>query len=291
MTWRWRSDGPPGPRTIQPDSSEWLELPLDWDEPCEIHWSVPPTVGLELHEDPADPRRARIEVGPSLHGFHKVRWLVVGPPEASGAIRIRVPSAGSRLIRPSVVPNVEPVQGPPSTTPSSNPAPTPAPVAASSPVHSGTAPMSRTPGSARAAVAAPPPTTPLPRAAAGRAATPLPPGRYYLDVHRAGERIDHLRREVERTRTLVVGRFSGSRDGIPGLDLLGEFGPGEEASCSHRQAEVFWADGRILLVDRGRNRVLVAGSPGPAHEPLSLAPGDRVRLPGGVVLELVREAP
>jgi hypothetical protein len=133
----------------------------------------------------------------------------------------------------------------------------------------------------------PPPPAALPVA-------PLPAGRAYrVVVLRGGVRVPALTRPVIEGRTLRVGRFSAGRGILPDLDLTGQFGSdGDPSRCSREQAEVFWSQGAILLVSRGRSPLVhlpETGEPTPLAGPVGWLPGERYGVPGGLVLMLEEE--
>jgi hypothetical protein len=137
-------------------------------------------------------------------------------------------------------------------------------------------------------------TTPVPDVPDAADTGPPLKGSYRVDVVRNGVRVPHLTARVEPGRTVSIGK-SSSTEGVPDLDLRGEFETSDlEAACSRRQVEVFWSEGRIVVKTVGKYPLKLLGADGqPEKADLPREyywqPDQVLVLPGKLRLVLKRE--
>jgi len=143
---------------------------------------------------------------------------------------------------------------------------------------------------ASAVDAVPAPKAASPATDAGGAT--LPPGNYFVTVYRDDVPIRQLRKPVEPHRSLSVGKFSGSKNIDPDLDLKPHFKSRELAKrCSREQARIYWREGRIVVKNLGKGDLALPGGDelesGGVHV---WREGEPIRLPGGLTMMLEKEA-
>jgi len=268
MSWKWTA---PAPRalTLDAGSQSVVVLPLAGEGTCSVEWDCSDLPGARIETDPSDPARASLDLPPGLHGFFPLRYRVAGLSHDEETIRIRV-----------VAPAPEPIDTGAGESPAESAEPEPLVHAA------GLEMLRRHRDEEEDETDAPDAPADLP--------SPLPHGRYSVDVIRRDVRVEALRRAVEPGSTMTIGRLSARTGTLPVLDLSGQFGSeDDERCCSHLQAEVYWQEDRIVLLNRGRNpsKLVTAGGEQVELDGLHLwQPGQRIALPGGALqLELIRE--
>ncbi len=292
----WQTGEPPGPQSATAGERWNYRLPVDCSSGTPVcRWSSDLfqegryavsadtlTVSLDIPYDAAGIRKIHymLETSPPVEGFVFLKILPSGeghlqPPTPKQAVD---PEAETLTLDPPLAPADEP------TLEKAKPYPTPA------------GPSSDTHRSASNAERAAPEDerTPARNLYPSHPSEPppaLPSGRYFVSVYRNRVPVPQLKTEVEIHKSLLVGKFSRSKNIRPDLDLKPHF-PSDEMAlrCSRQQAKIYWKRGRIVLKNLGKLSVGLPGEvPLKTMENHFWQPGEEIELPGGLTLLLEKE--
>lgn len=270
QSWIWTDKKPPGPQTAVAGSRWTFRLPVSGPAPAPpCHWSSPMLKEGEYSLSD-DQLTLSLEVPADAKGVNKIHFRLDAEPPIEGFVLLKIiPKSQFRA---------DPLEAKKD------------PVSFKNEASDGGGVSSRLDSRTEPAAL----NSDVPGVAADddiQKPDPLPEGTYFIAVYRDQIPIRQLRTRIESHKSLLVGKFSRSKQIFPDIDLKAHFqSKDREKRCSREQARIFMKDERVLIRNLGKSDISISGNTdletGGAH---FWALGEKIEIPGGLTLILEKE--